>query len=78
MFTRMLLFQELSLFDQHLERINQRVPIPKAVSDALWEHIIRLAFSTFVEGSVDCVRRMLIIVTSLGRCFDAACWASSL
>lgn len=45
-------FQELSLFDENLERISRRVPIPKAVSDALWEHIIRLAFSTFVEGCV--------------------------
>jgi hypothetical protein len=44
------LLQELQLFDQHLEVVSKRVPIPKAVSDALWEHLVRVSCSTFVEG----------------------------
>lgn len=61
--------QELSLFDQHLERISHRVPIPKAVSDALWEHLIRLAFSTFVEGFVLYRKFIVMLVLSPSNLF---------
>lgn len=33
-----------------LVEINRRVPIPRVVYHTLWEHCVRLANRTFVEG----------------------------
>ncbi|KAL5006892.1 hypothetical protein ScPMuIL_015698 [Solemya velum] len=37
-------------FGVRLSEVGRRVPIPKAVYDTLWEHCVRLANRTFVDG----------------------------
>ena len=43
--------QELSGFNQRLSAVSRRCPVPKEVTDVLWEHCIKLSNRTFVEGS---------------------------
>ncbi|XP_076349286.1 vacuolar protein sorting 50 isoform X2 [Tachypleus tridentatus] len=42
--------QELQVFSMRLLEVNKKTPIPKEASDILWEHCIRLANRTFIEG----------------------------
>jgi len=42
--------QELQIFSMRLEEVAMRIPIPREVYLILWESIIRLTCSTFVEG----------------------------
>ncbi|XP_072029065.1 syndetin-like isoform X2 [Amphiura filiformis] len=44
------LLQEFQIFSNRLTDVNRRVPVPTEVYTILWEHIIRLANRTFVEG----------------------------
>lgn len=42
--------QSFELVAHQLVEINRRVPIPRVVYHTLWEHCVRLANRTFVEG----------------------------
>lgn len=42
--------QEFEQFNQRLVDVSRHVRIPLAVSNVLWEHCIRLANRTLVEG----------------------------
>lgn len=44
------LHQEFEQFNQRLADVSRHVRIPLAVSNVLWEHCIRLANRTLVEG----------------------------
>ncbi|XP_076349284.1 vacuolar protein sorting 50 isoform X1 [Tachypleus tridentatus] len=45
-----ILLRELQVFSMRLLEVNKKTPIPKEASDILWEHCIRLANRTFIEG----------------------------
>ena len=42
--------QELDNLNDSLAAVSKKCPIPKEVTDVLWEHCIRLSNRTFVEG----------------------------
>lgn len=42
--------QEFEQFNKRLEEVSRHVRIPLPVSNVLWEHCIRLANRTLVEG----------------------------
>ncbi|XP_014679022.1 PREDICTED: syndetin-like, partial [Priapulus caudatus] len=42
--------REFQVFSMRLAEVSKRVPIPKEAYNVLWEHCIRLASRTFVEG----------------------------
>ncbi|CAH1237851.1 VPS50 [Branchiostoma lanceolatum] len=44
------LLRELQVFSNKLDQVGRHVPIPQPVYNVLWEHCIRLANRTFVEG----------------------------
>ena len=46
----LLFFQEMKLFNTRLVEVSRLVPVPEVVSNVLWEHSIRLANRTLVEG----------------------------
>jgi hypothetical protein len=42
--------QELQIFSLRLEDVSLRIPLPREVYLILWESVIQLTCSTFVEG----------------------------
>ena len=49
-FYKSLYIQELDNLNDSLATVSRKCPIPKEVTDVLWEHCIRLSNRTFVEG----------------------------
>ncbi|KAF8795632.1 Syndetin like protein [Argiope bruennichi] len=45
-----ILLRELQVFSMRLSEVSRRVPVPKEAYDLLWEHCIRLANHSFIEG----------------------------
>lgn len=43
-------YQEFEEFNRRLNEVSKRVRIPLIVSNILWEHCMRLANRTLVEG----------------------------
>lgn len=45
-----ILLRELQVFSMRLSEVSKRVPVPKEAYDLLWEHCIKLANHSFIEG----------------------------
>ncbi|GIY34880.1 hypothetical protein CDAR_389061 [Caerostris darwini] len=45
-----ILLRELQVFSMRLSEVSRRIPVPKEAHDLLWEHCIRLANHSFIEG----------------------------
>ncbi|KAL1487430.1 hypothetical protein MTO96_030957, partial [Rhipicephalus appendiculatus] len=44
------LVRELQLFLMRLSEVSKQIPLPPEATDILWEHAIRIAHRTFIEG----------------------------
>ncbi|GFT12422.1 hypothetical protein NPIL_469741 [Nephila pilipes] len=45
-----ILLRELQVFSMRLSEVSKKIPVPKEAYDLLWEHCIRLANHSFIEG----------------------------
>ncbi|GBM77752.1 Syndetin [Araneus ventricosus] len=45
-----ILLRELQIFSMRLSEVSRKIPVPKEAYDLLWEHCIRLANHSFIEG----------------------------
>lgn len=45
-----ILLRELQVFSMRLSEVSRKIPVPREAYDLLWEHCIRLANHSFIEG----------------------------